>query len=359
LFINARFDLKSGGSPHLYLSRALVLAVLALTCLTSVSATQPLYVSVYVDRANEFGRTAVTVFGEVTKSDLSPVALVEVSIEVNDPYGSSVHVAFMNTGKDGSYSDTFQLEKDAPAGNYTIYITANKLGFADAQAKLTFSIGVIPFDISISPSSITVKRGDNATFRVSLESDQVSLPISVEVIDLPEFASYSLSSNNQTAPSIIILTIEISEKVNPGSYGFSVVGRSVDMENQASAQVLVQEADGSRYYLLVSLIPAAILVMAVILRKRRKKETDSVEPSPTGPEYLEGLALSPSTLLSLPDHLRKTAVIVCNLKEASANEVAARSGRARAAESDYLNQLVRMGHLKKKRKGRESYFYAQ
>ena len=336
-----------------------MLAVLALICVTSVSAAQPLYVSVYVDRANEFGRTAVTVFGEVTKSDLSPVTLVAVSIEVNDPYGSSVHVAFINTGKDGSYSDAFQLEKNTPAGNYTIYITASKLGFVDAQAKLTFSIGVVPFDISISPSSITVNQGDNATFRVSLESDQISLPINVEVIDLPEFASYSLSSNNQTAPSIIMLTIEISEKVNPGSYGFTVVVRSVDMENQASAQVLVQEADGFRYYLLVALILATIAVVAVILRKRRKTETKRVEPSPTGPEYLEGLTLSPSTLLSLPDHLRKTAVIVCNLKQANANEVAARSGRARAAESDYLNQLVRMGHLKKKRKGRESYFYAQ
>jgi predicted transcriptional regulator len=82
-------------------------------------------------------------------------------------------------------------------------------------------------------------------------------------------------------------------------------------------------------------------------------------PSTPSPQYLEGLALSPSTLLSLPDHLRKTAIILCNLKEASANDVAARSGRARAAESDYLNQLVRMGFVKKKRKGRESYFFVE
>ena len=73
----------------------------------------------------------------------------------------------------------------------------------------------------------------------------------------------------------------------------------------------------------------------------------------------EGLALTPSTLLSLPDHLRKTAIIVCQLGEANAAEVAAKSGRARAAESDYLNQLARMGILGKRRKGRESYFTAK
>jgi predicted transcriptional regulator len=74
---------------------------------------------------------------------------------------------------------------------------------------------------------------------------------------------------------------------------------------------------------------------------------------------LERLALTPSTLLSLPDHLRKTAIIVCQLGEANATEVAARSGRARAAESDYLNQLARMGILEKRRKGRELYFTAE
>lgn len=96
--------------------------------------------------------------------------------------------------------------------------------------------------------------------------------------------------------------------------------------------------------------------MAAIIYARRKTRKKALSSGPAAPEYLNGLGLSPSTLLSLPDHLRKTAVIVCQLGEASAADVAARSGRARAAESDYLNQLVRMNLLKKKRKGRESYF---
>jgi response regulator of citrate/malate metabolism len=72
---------------------------------------------------------------------------------------------------------------------------------------------------------------------------------------------------------------------------------------------------------------------------------------------LEGIPLDVATLLSLPDHLRKTAMIICELKEATASEVAEKTGRVRAAESDYLNQLVSQGHLKKKRKGHDVYFY--
>ncbi len=65
------------------------------------------------------------------------------------------------------------------------------------------------------------------------------------------------------------------------------------------------------------------------------------------------------TLLSLPDHLRKTAITLCNLGEATAEEIAEQTRRARAVESGYLNQLVLMGYLKKERRGRKAYFYVE
>jgi predicted transcriptional regulator len=63
------------------------------------------------------------------------------------------------------------------------------------------------------------------------------------------------------------------------------------------------------------------------------------------------------TLLSMPDHLRKTAMTVCRLGRATAEEVAQHTRRARAVESAYLNQLVIMGYLKKERNGRKAFFY--
>jgi len=65
------------------------------------------------------------------------------------------------------------------------------------------------------------------------------------------------------------------------------------------------------------------------------------------------------TLLSMPDHLRKTAMTVCRVGRATADEVAGQTHRARAVESAYLNQLVIMGHLKKQRKGRKAYFFVE
>ena len=68
-------------------------------------------------------------------------------------------------------------------------------------------------------------------------------------------------------------------------------------------------------------------------------------------------SLDVMTLLSMPDHLRKTAMSICRCSRATAEEISKQTSRARAVESAYLNQLVIMGYLKKERKGRKAYFY--
>jgi hypothetical protein len=72
---------------------------------------------------------------------------------------------------------------------------------------------------------------------------------------------------------------------------------------------------------------------------------------------LPDASLDVMTLLSMPDHLRKTAMTICRCGRATAEEISGSTSRARAVESAYLNQLVIMGYLKKERKGRKAYFF--
>ncbi len=74
---------------------------------------------------------------------------------------------------------------------------------------------------------------------------------------------------------------------------------------------------------------------------------------------IQDAPLDVMTLLSMPDHLRKTAMTVCRSGRATADEISQQTARARAVESAYLNQLVLMGYLKKERQGRKAYFYAE
>lgn len=87
----------------------------------------------------------------------------------------------------------------------------------------------------------------------------------------------------------------------------------------------------------------------------QKNSNDNHRSTSTLPEA----SLDVMTLLSMPDHLRKTAMSICRCSKATAEEIAQQTKRARAVESAYLNQLVIMGYLKKERKGRKAYFFIE
>lgn len=61
-------------------------------------------------------------------------------------------------------------------------------------------------------------------------------------------------------------------------------------------------------------------------------------------------------LLQLPDHLRRTYVTVASRGECQAEVVSNVTGRSRAVESNYMNQLARMGWLSKRRVSKTIYF---
>lgn len=92
--------------------------------------------------------------------------------------------------------------------------------------------------------------------------------------------------------------------------------------------------------------------MEVMIELQRNNQSNQ-KAAPALPEA----SLDVMTLLSMPDHLRKTAMTICRSGRATAEEIAEQTERARAVESAYLNQLVIMGYLKKERNGRKAYFY--
>jgi predicted transcriptional regulator len=61
-------------------------------------------------------------------------------------------------------------------------------------------------------------------------------------------------------------------------------------------------------------------------------------------------------LLQLPNSLQKTMIAILELGEATASGVSEKTGRLRATESDYLNRLVKLTYLKKRREKRKTYF---
>jgi hypothetical protein len=94
-----------------------------------------------------------------------------------------------------------------------------------------------------------------------------------------------------------------------------------------------------------------------IFREMRKirYRLDDIERSFSGWNPLP-LEIPESDLFSLPDHIRKTYMIVASKGECNATEVSNITGRCRALESSYLNQLARMGWLMKRRDSKAIHF---
>jgi DNA-binding MarR family transcriptional regulator len=54
-------------------------------------------------------------------------------------------------------------------------------------------------------------------------------------------------------------------------------------------------------------------------------------------------------LMELPDHLRRTALAMYQIKRGTAEEICEYTGNSRSIESAYLNQLHRQGYIQKER----------
>jgi len=61
-------------------------------------------------------------------------------------------------------------------------------------------------------------------------------------------------------------------------------------------------------------------------------------------------------ILELPKHLQTTTLTLLKLGQATAADVCASTGKARAVESAYLNQLTVMRIARKERKGHTAFF---
>ena len=71
---------------------------------------------------------------------------------------------------------------------------------------------------------------------------------------------------------------------------------------------------------------------------------------------LENTTTPSQLLIDLPDHLRRTTMGLIKIGRGTASDVSKYTGRARAVESGYLNQLERQGFVRSFRKSRRKIF---
>ncbi len=74
---------------------------------------------------------------------------------------------------------------------------------------------------------------------------------------------------------------------------------------------------------------------------------------------VQEVTLDATTLLSLPDNLRKTGIAVLKFKEAVVSDIAAETGSTNREAKNYLDRLTLMKMLNKKREGEQLVYYSR
>ena len=242
-----------------------LLLVMTFVCsVLHVDAVMSLYISVWIGREPAQTGEAILIEGNVADDSGSAVPNAQVSIQVIDPVGTSVHIALKYSGLDGTYSDRFYLSSSAPSGNYTIYITASKLGYKDAREEFLFMNSAVDFSISISPSSVVVNQGESIYLTITLTSISIfNSSVSLSLAGAPSGVSHNFAPNPVVPTGSANLTIYTLASTLPGSYNLTVAASGGGKTHLASAILTVAEK-GYSSSLTTILVVIVVFVVATL-----------------------------------------------------------------------------------------------
>jgi len=252
---------------------ALLLLLIFVCAVLHVSAAMSLYVSVWIGREPSQTGETIIIEGKVTDDSGSTVPNAQVSIQVNDPRSTSIHIALANTGLDGTYSDRFPLVTGSSSGNYTIYITASKPGYRDAREEFVFMYSGSDFTITVSPSSIVANQGESICLTVTLTSiDAFDSPVSLSLGATPSGVSHNFEPNLIVPTGSANLTIYTLASTPPGSYNLTIAASGGGKTHLASAILTVAEKgyspSSTTIGVVIVVFVVAISIGAFWMRKR-------------------------------------------------------------------------------------------
>lgn len=258
-----------------------LIALLALCPLLELASAQGIQASLSAETELRSGLHIVRIRGRVITPRGTAVPNAAVSLQVKDPRGSTVHIALLFTGADGAYEDEFALRGEYASGNYTVYLLAEKIGFGEARAELTFGIFKPDFRLSARPNVLEVQQGGSSEAAISIESlygfDSL---VELSLQGLPEGVSFRFSRNPAQPPSSVLLEVICSANAPVGRYNITAIASGGGIIRATALSLVIKEAwwraPGSALAALATIL--ALLGSYMALRRRRARRARAGKP---------------------------------------------------------------------------------
>ena len=222
---------------------ALVLIMIAATFMIPTQVytkrLESLKVSVKLTHEPQEASKVIIIQGQVLE-DSKGVSDALVSIQVNDPRGESIHIALTYSNKTGHFYDEFLLKGVTP-GNYTLYLTASKIGYRDVVINIPFTL-YSDFNLMISPKFLELKPGEYGNCTIEAVPDYPE-EISLRIVSYPKFLKYTLTPTYIPSGGYAILYVNASKSAVPGKYNITVAGIADGRIRQINLTLLIPKVE--------------------------------------------------------------------------------------------------------------------
>lgn len=215
----------------------------------------------------------VAITGRVFDTANYSIPNAVISVQVNNPQGTSIHLAVAYTDPNGSFQDTFFIASNSPGGNYTAYLVADKPGFDTARVTLVFAYSSPDFSIQTSTSALSLRQGETGTLSVTVLSLR-GFRESVNLTALEPPAGVTLQFNPASiAPGgTVTVRVVVSSFASLGNYTITLLGVSGSVSHKVSLQVNVIPGTAQAVYLFIAALAIIVVALFILLRSRGRQK---------------------------------------------------------------------------------------
>jgi hypothetical protein len=140
----------------------------------------------------------------------------------------------------GSSQLTITTLTTAPGGTYPLTVSATS-GTTTHTSAVALTVRARDFTISAGPASVTVTRGQTATYTVTVASlNGFTGPVTLSVGGAPAGSVASWAGNPVTAPGGATLRIRTTASTPRGTFTLKLTGKSGALSHQTSTTLVVR-----------------------------------------------------------------------------------------------------------------------
>lgn len=258
----------------------IALLLISLASSTHVFAAKKMQIQASFNPTQYDHGVSVVISGRVSEINNASVSNAVISIQVNNPQGSSVRVAITYTNNLGAFKDSFMLAQDAPGGNYTAYLVADKPGFDTATLTFTFAISSPDFSITASATSLSLKQGETSSLTATILSIRdFKNRVNVTAVDQPPGVTVQTTPSSLVPSGSVTVNVGASLSATVGNYTVTILAVSGSLTHKTSFQLNVAPGPlQTNFMLLVGGAGSLLALGAVglVLRTRRRKRKEAV-----------------------------------------------------------------------------------